>query len=112
MTDYFVRLIELPVKVEGVTVPNSDGSFSIYINSVLSEQKRSAVLEHELRHIRAEHFYLDMPVENMERQACGEPLNIALHPSPGKLAHFPSEAALAAYIRRLARQSGAELPCL
>ena len=53
-----------------------------------------------------------MPVEYMERQACGEALNIVLHPSPGKLAHFPSEAALAAYIRRLARQSGAELPCL
>ena len=71
MIDYYVRLIALPVRVEGVTVPNSDGSFSIYINSVLSEQKRSAVLEHELRHIRVEHFYLDMPVENMERQACG-----------------------------------------
>ena len=109
MIDYYVRLIALPVRVEGVTVPNSDGSFSIYINSVLSEQKRSAVLEHELRHIRAEHFYLDMPVENMEPQACGEPLNIALHPPAGTIAHFPSEAALASYVGRLAAQSGKKL---
>lgn len=108
MTDYFVRLIELPVKVEGVTVPNSDGSFSVYINALLSEAKREEVL----RHIASEHFYTEMPVEYMERQACGEALNIVLHPSPGKLAHFPSEAALAAYIRRLAHQSGADLPCL
>lgn len=105
MTDYFVRLIELPIRVEGVTVPNSDGSFSVYINSALSEAKRSEVLEHELRHIRAEHFYLDMPVEKMERQAAGEPLNLALHPPSGKLAHFKSEAAIAAYIRRLETQN-------
>lgn len=112
MTDYFVRLIELPVKVEGVTVPNPDGSFSVYINVLLSETRRDEVLRHELRHIASEHFYTEMPVEYMERQACGEALNIVLHPSPGKLAHFPSEAALAAYIRRLASQSGANLPCL
>lgn len=67
MNDYFVRLIELPIRVEGVTVPNSDGSFSVYINSALSEAKQREVLEHELRHISAEHFYLDMPVEKMER---------------------------------------------
>ncbi len=112
MTDYFVRLIELPIKVEGVTVPNSDGSFSVYINALLSEAKRGEVLRHELRHISSEHFYTEMPVEYMERQACGETLNVVVHPSPGKLAHFPSEDALASYIRRLAHQSGTNLPCL
>lgn len=95
-----------------MTVPSSDGSFSVYINALLSEAKREEVLRHELHHIASEHFYTEMPVEYMERQACGEALNIVLHPSPGKLAHFPSEAALAAYIRRLTRQSGADLPCL
>ena len=104
--------MELPIKVEGVTVPNSDGSFSVYINALLSEVKRGEVLRHELRHIASEHFYTEMPVEYMERQACGEALNVVLHPSPGKLAHFPSEEALASYIRRLAHQSGTNLPCL
>ena len=104
MTDYFVRLIRLPVKVEGVTVPNSDGTFSIYINSLLSQEKQNEVLEHELRHIRAEHFYVDMSVAHMERQAGGEALNVALHPPEGKIAHFHSEKALADYIKRLANQ--------
>ena len=94
MTDYFVRLIELPIKVEGVTVPNSDGSFSVYINALLSEVKRGEVLRHELRHIASEHFYTEMPLEYMERQACGEALNVVLHPHPGKLEHFPSAEAL------------------
>lgn len=112
MTDYFVRLVELPLRVEGVTLPNSDGSFSVYINSLLSEDRRAEVLRHELRHIAAEHFYTEMPVEYMERQACGEAINLVLHPPAGKLVHFPSEAALAAYVRRLALQVGVKLPCL
>ena len=107
MTDYYVSLVALPLRVEGVTVPNSDGSFSVYINSALPEERRTQVLEHELRHIAAEHFYVDMPVECMERQAGGEALNLALHPPQGKLVHFTSEDALAGYVRRLAMQSGA-----
>ena len=106
MTDYYVRLIELPIRVEGVTVPNSDGSFSVYITSLLPPERREDVLRHELRHIAAEHFYIEMPVACMERQASGEALNIVLHPPAGKLACFSSEAALGAYIKRLARQSG------
>lgn len=109
MIDYFVRLIPLPIKVEGVTVPNSDGSFSVYINELLPEYKRYDVLEHELRHIRSEHFYVDMPVEHMERQAEGESINIALHPPVGMIAHFRSERALADYLRRLAAQKGTKL---
>ena len=36
MTDTYVRLVSLPTRVEGVTLPNDDGSFDIYINSRLS----------------------------------------------------------------------------
>jgi len=109
MTDYFVRLIRLPIKVEGVTVPNSDGTFSIYINALLPPEKQNEVLEHELRHINAEHFYVDMPVEHMERQAEGESINIALHPPAGQIVHFRSEKALADYMLRLSAQSGTRL---
>ena len=59
MTDTYVRLVSLPAKVEGVTLPNDDGSFDIYINSRLSPLRQQETLEHELRHIRHEHFYLD-----------------------------------------------------
>lgn len=109
MPDYFVRLVRLPLKVEGVTVPNSDGSFSIYINALLPTEKQNEVLEHELRHISAEHFYVDMPVESMERQAEGESINIALHPPAGKIVSFRSEKAFADYLRRLSAQSGTTL---
>ncbi|MGI5976173.1 MAG: hypothetical protein ACOX68_00555 [Candidatus Limivicinus sp.] len=106
MTDYYVRLVKLPIKVEGAASPNPDGSFNIYINSQLSQEKQDEVLQHELRHIKEEHFYLDMPVERMERQAGGGTLNEALHPPEGKLARFYSEDSLAAYIRTLLIQNG------
>ena len=104
MTDYYVRLVALPLRVEGVTVPNSDGSFSVYINSALPEERRTQVLEHELRHLKQEHFYLDLPLSRMERQADGEPLNVVLHPPQGKVPCFYSESALAHWLRTVAAQ--------
>lgn len=68
MLEYYVRLVSLPRAVEGVSVPNDDGSFDIYINSRLSPQQREETLEHELRHLKQEHFYLDLPLSRMERQ--------------------------------------------
>ena len=109
MIDYYVRLVELPRRVEGVTVPNNDGSFSVYINSLLSESQRQRVLDHELEHLEKEHFYVDMPVSRMEQQAEGAPVNPALHPPEGKIARFRSPEALAEYIALLARQTGARV---
>ena len=109
MIDYFVRLVELPRRVEGVTVPNNDGSFSVYINSLLSEPQRQKVLSHELEHIEKEHFYVNMPVTRMEKQAEGESVNSALHPPRGKIARFFSPDSLAEYIKLLARQTGTRI---
>ena len=66
-----------------------DGSFDIYINSLLSPARRQEILEHELNHIRQEHFYLDMPISLMERQANGEHVNVVLHPPEGYLLITP-----------------------
>ena len=104
MTDTYVRLIPLPPKVEGVTLPNDDGSFDIYINSRLSPLRQQETLEHELRHIRHEHFYLDMDVRRMERQADGEALNVVLHPPAGMVPCFHSEDALARWLSALCSQ--------
>ena len=112
MTDTYVRLVSLPVKVEGVTLPNDDGSFDIYINSRLSPLRQQETLEHELRHIRHEHFYLDMAIGCMERQADGEALNVVLHPPAGMIPCFDSEMALARWLGSLCAQLGLDFSAL
>ncbi len=69
--DYFVRVVDFPPTVEGVTVPNDDGTFDIYLSSRLSPARRKECLEHELRHIFRDHFYSERPVEDLEREADG-----------------------------------------
>ena len=105
---YFVRLVDLPEKVRGVTVPNDDGTFDIYLSLRLSPERRRACLEHELRHIRRDHFYSSLPVEDLEREAHGLPapklVNVFDLPDPALIPHFPSLDAFLIYVRKLTEQ--------
>lgn len=66
-SDYTVRLIPFPVcNVGGMVTPNPDGSFSIYINSNLSQERQKEALDHELDHIRNNDFYNGIPIEEIE----------------------------------------------
>lgn len=67
--DYFVRLVELPLHIRGVTLPNDDGSFDIYINSSLSPDQQQDALQHELCHIQKDHFYQERRVSLCEAEA-------------------------------------------
>ncbi len=88
---YFVRYLDFPATVEGVTVPNDDGTFDIYISRHLSDDRRRECLEHELRHINLDHFYSSRPVRDLETEARGLPPPPALDiPDPSSIPHFPS----------------------
>lgn len=52
MIDVFVRLVPLPTHVEGLTVPNNDETYSVYINSLLCDRMQHSALRHELQHIK------------------------------------------------------------
>lgn len=65
--DYFVRVVPFPVNsVGGMVTPNEDGSFSIYINSNLSQERQKEALDHELDHIRNNDFYNGKPIQEIE----------------------------------------------
>lgn len=68
-SNIFVRIISLPVSVRAVTLPNDDCTFDIYINSNLPQELQQKALEHELKHIRKNHFYNDDPVWLNEKEA-------------------------------------------
>ena len=69
--DYFVRVIELPRAVRGVTVPNDDGTFSVYINSLYDDGIQRETLEHELAHLARDHFYKAGSIAVQEAEASG-----------------------------------------
>ena len=68
-SNIFVRMIPIPKAVRAVTLPNEDGTFDIYINSNLPDELQQKALEHELGHIRKDHFYNDDPVWINENEA-------------------------------------------
>ena len=73
--DYFVRLVELPRTVNGVTLPNDDSTFDIYLNSLLTEDEQKTALEHEIEHIIQDHFYNDVkPIRQIEAEADKKPV--------------------------------------
>lgn len=69
--DYFVRLIDLPPRVRGITVPNEDGTYSIYINARLSFPMQRDAYDHEVRHLVLNHLYTERPIEIIEAEADG-----------------------------------------
>ena len=67
---YYIHYVELPASVEGITVPNDDGTFDIYINATLPTEKQETAARHELEHIRRDHMYDDVrPVTDLENEA-------------------------------------------
>ena len=69
MYDVFVRVLKLPKKVKGVTVTDSDGAYCVFINSEISDKEQKQALEHELRHIKFQHFYNNLPVFVNEKES-------------------------------------------
>jgi len=52
----YVRIIDLPSTVQGVTVKDEEGNYNIYINSSLAEDAKKRAIEHELKHIERGDF--------------------------------------------------------
>lgn len=64
--DFFVRFVSFPVPAEGMTMPNDDGTFSIYINTNIPEPRQVGAYFHEVRHIEAGDLEGDKDVREVE----------------------------------------------
>jgi len=93
--EHFVRCAPLPLSINGVTLPNDDGTFDIYINSQLSDDAQKKALCHEIEHIQQCHFYNEQCIARSEAQASGQPApaepSEASLPRPGKRLSWPFE---------------------
>lgn len=64
---YFIREVSFPFEVKAIVTPNAeDDTFSIYLNSRLSDDQKRKALEHEIDHIKNDDFYNDKSIEEVE----------------------------------------------
>lgn len=69
MDDIVCRTIELPSRVNAVTVVDENGDFNVYVNARLSYQEQRKAYKHECRHIRRQHFHSQKSVDICEQEA-------------------------------------------
>ena len=56
--DFFVYCIKFPnMANKGMVTPNSDGTFSVYVNTLYPQEQYPEIVEHELDHIINDDFY-------------------------------------------------------
>ena len=100
--DHYVRVVELPATVRGVSVPNDDGTFSVYINALYDDETRRQTLEHELAHLARDHFYRPEPVAAQEAEADGKSLPaVPGEPRDRRIRLYAGLRALEAYLRSI-----------
>ena len=70
MNNIVCRTVDLPPRINAVTVIDENGDFNIYLNARLSEDERQRAFRHELRHIRMRHFYkTEKNITDCEKEA-------------------------------------------
>lgn len=71
-SDYFVYRVPFANRANpAMAVVNDDGTFDIYLNSLVDDDKLKTALRHELEHLEQNHFYDDSAISEIERQAKG-----------------------------------------
>lgn len=51
-----IKMVDMPVTVKAYTVPNNDGTYTIFINSRLSSEQQKESYSHEVEHILSDDF--------------------------------------------------------
>jgi len=70
MDEIFIRALAMPSKVYAVTVCDSNNDCNIYVNSNLNENIQQDGIQHELIHIKLNHFYNKKRVTILEGEVC------------------------------------------
>ena len=69
MDNIVCRKIDLPGKINAITVVDENGDYNVYVNSRLSVIEQKNAFSHEKRHITKCHFYCNKNIIACEREA-------------------------------------------
>ena len=68
MDAVIVRIIDMPYEVKGATAKDAEGDYNVYLNARYSSDIRAEAWQHELEHIKRDHFYSQKSVKEMEAE--------------------------------------------
>lgn len=71
MDDIFVHYIDMPTTIAETVTENADGSYSIFLNSRMSQDRLIKAYEHALEHIRRDDFHSTKDIQQIEAEAHG-----------------------------------------
>ena len=66
--DTIIRVIKLPPSIKGVTIPDEEGNYNIYINKNMSRKVQIDTYLHELEHIKNNDFSSNEPIPTIEER--------------------------------------------
>ena len=69
MGEIIIRYVGLPPSIKAYTLTDANDDYNIYVNSALNSIRQQQAVDHELRHINADHFYRASSVALDEAQA-------------------------------------------
>ena len=65
--DYYVYYVRFPnMKNQGAVVPNEDGTYTVYVNTLYPPEMWPGILDHELDHILDDDFYNNNDIRTVE----------------------------------------------
>jgi hypothetical protein len=64
--DFFVYYMKMPKGIYAFVMPNSDGTYSMFLDPRRSRDQQLEDYIHELTHIVREDFYNDLPIQIVE----------------------------------------------
>lgn len=67
MKEIFVRTIPMPIRIRAFTLPDEQGDYNIYLNSLLTEEQQKCSLAHEKQHIENDDFSKGLSAVEIER---------------------------------------------
>ena len=69
MGDIIIRLVKMPLSVKAYTLTDTNDDYNVYVNDALDTTQQKKAVEHEMRHIQADHFYRPTTAARDEAEA-------------------------------------------
>ena len=69
MGDIIIRYISMPASIRAYTLTDHNDDYNVYVNDALNSIEQQKAINHELRHIKGDHFYRVSSVATDENEA-------------------------------------------